>query len=131
MVPESTTIAIKMIQTIEKPAPDREKWAPTAMWRPRTGNEDPRPNTMKKGRVEGFSRNSSRAANATVAISKSSKSRPPELICVSPPRTLGEAGGAKKNPKIARNAAAPVISKPQVRRELKSILEAFRDGIIY
>lgn len=86
---------------------------------------------MKKYRVQGFSRNSSRTANATVAISKSIKNQPPELICVSPPRTLGEAEGAKKNPKIARNAAAPVISKPQVRRELKSILEAFRDGIIY
>src|SRR5699024_8756449 len=78
---------------------------------------------MKKYRVQGFSRNSSSAANATVAISKSIKNQPPELICVSPPRTLGEAEGAKKNPKIARNAAAPVISKPQVRRELKSILE--------
>src|SRR5699024_10121834 len=117
MVPASTTIAIKMIQTIEKPAPDREKKAPTTMQRPRIAQDAPRRNTMKRYRVQAFSRNSSSAAHATVAISKSIKNQPPELICVSPPRPLGEAEGAKKNPKIARNAAAPVISKPQVRRE--------------
>src|SRR5699024_1478933 len=98
---------------------------------PRSAKDDPMPNTMKKYRVQGLTRHSSSAANGTVEISKSIKKQPPELICVSPPRTLGEAEGAKKNPKIARNAAAPVISKPQVRRELKSILEGFRDGIIY